>query len=53
MQLYRLNLATGGEAQLFAIKKSGGRFMWTTGITGWTFFFTMYDNNGGSWIFRT
>jgi hypothetical protein len=53
MQLYRLNLATGGEAQLFAIKKSGGRFMWTTGITGWTFFFTMYDNNGGSWIFRS
>jgi hypothetical protein len=53
MQLYRLNLANGSDAQLAAIEKGGGRFMWTTGITGWTFFFTMYDNNGGSWIFHT
>ena len=34
MQLYRFNLATHGAAQLFALKKGGGRFLWTTGITG-------------------
>jgi hypothetical protein len=51
MQLYRLNLATHSEAQLFALKKGGGSFMWTTGLTGWRFFFTIYTN-AGSWIYR-
>ena len=52
MQLYRFNLATGSEAQLFALKKGGGRFLWTTGITGWRFFFTVYGD-AGSWIYRS
>jgi hypothetical protein len=51
MQVYRFNLATRSDAQLFAIKKGGGRFLWTTGITGWRFFFTVY-NDSGSWIYR-
>jgi hypothetical protein len=51
MQLYRFNLATHSEAQVFAIKKGGGRFLWTTGITGWRFFFTVYGEPG-SWIYR-
>jgi hypothetical protein len=53
MQLYRLNLATGSVAQLYAIAKSGGQFLWTTGITGWTFYFTLYNSSGGSWIYRS
>ena len=52
MQLYRFDLANGTGAQLFAIKKGGGGFLWTTGITGWRFFFTLYNNNG-SWIYRS
>jgi hypothetical protein len=52
MQLYRINLATRSEAQLFAIKKGGGRFLWTTGLTGWRFYFTVYSD-AGSWIYRS
>jgi hypothetical protein len=52
MQLYRFNLATHSEAQLFALKKGGGRFLWTTGLTGWRFFFTVYGDPG-SWIYRS
>jgi hypothetical protein len=52
MQLYRINLATGSAAQLYAIKKGGGRFLWTTGLTGWRFYFTVYSD-AGSWIYRS
>jgi hypothetical protein len=52
MQLYRFNLATHSEAQVFALKKGGGRFLWTTGLTGWRFCFTVYGDPG-SWIYRS
>jgi hypothetical protein len=52
-QLYRINLATGSEARLFAVADTTGRFLWTTGIRDWTFFFTLYDHGGGSWIYRS
>jgi hypothetical protein len=51
MQLYRLDLATHDDTLLFALKKGSGNFLWTTGISGWRLFFTVYSD-AGSWIYR-
>ena len=48
MQLYRLNLATHSEAELYGLKKGGGRFLWTTALSGWRFYFTIYTLSGSS-----
>jgi hypothetical protein len=51
MQLYRFSLSARKQTLLHKLSKRSGRYMWTTGIDGDTFFATVYDADS-SWITR-
>ncbi|MGZ4481847.1 MAG: hypothetical protein ACXVY5_06545, partial [Gaiellales bacterium] len=42
MQVVRRSFTTGTERVLYALQKRTGFFLWTTGLSGWSFYFTVY-----------
>jgi Tol biopolymer transport system component len=49
MQLYSFNLSARKQTLLHQLSKRSGRYLWTTGINGGTFYATVYDAES-SWI---